>query len=330
MAAERDLLARAAALLPAAPGEARRLARQAWSMRPDDPAFAGEVGAVMAAAGAAEGRTLQAESEALARNDIAGLPRWEEPAPHLDAAALYLDLMERAACNWLYQDGALRTGKEVPFDAGLRECGRDIPLLAHSMVGLKRLRHTRWAVERVLAEGVPGALVECGVWRGGTVALMRAALAAHGEAGRNVWAVDSFAGLPPPDPRFPQDADTRFDFHLRPELSVSLEEVRANIARYGLLDGQVRFLQGWFHETLPGLPEEAVAVLRVDGDLYSSTMDVLDILYPRLSPGGIVILDDYGVVVDSRRAVLDYRARMGITDAMVAIDGDGVFWRRSA
>ncbi len=106
--------------------------------------------------------------------------------------------------------------------------------------------------------------------------------------------------------------------------------MRGNFARYGLLDEQVVFLKGLFHDTLPALPALPLSLLRVDGDLYSSTTDVLEAMYPNLSRGGFVILDDYGPVVDSRRAVLDFRARHGVTEPMLAVDGDAVFWRKDA
>lgn len=77
--------------------------------------------------------------------------------------------------------------------------------------------------------------------------------------------------------------------------------------------------------TLPVLP---LALLRVDGDLYSSIMDVMRAMYLNFSPRSFVILGDYGPVMDSRRAVLDFRAQYGITEPMLAVDGDAVFWRK--
>ncbi len=110
-------------------------------------------------------------------------------------------------------------------------------------------------------------------------------------------------------------------------LGVSLETVRRNFERYGLLDDQVRFLPGWFKDTLPDAPVDALAVMRLDGDLYESTMDALENLYPKLSRGGFVIIDDY-VVPACRKAVDDFRKRNGIEDAVQTIDEHSVFWRR--
>jgi O-methyltransferase len=123
----------------------------------------------------------------------------------------------------------------------------------------------------------------------------------------------------------PEDAG---DQHWRyRELAVGVDEVRSNFARYGLLDDQVRFLEGWFADTLPSAPIERLAVLRLDGDMYASTMDALEPLYPKVSPGGFVIVDDYALP-GCRRAVDEYRARDGIDEPIVDIDGMGVFWRR--
>lgn len=210
-----------------------------------------------------------------------------------------------------------------------RDFGIDWPAEAETMIGMQRLTSLQRCVETVLADDIPGDLVECGVWRGGACILMRAVLAAFGDETRCVWVADSFAGLPHPDP-----VKFKADKGLKPELvagilAVPESEVRANFQRYGLLDDQVRFLPGWFKDTLPTAPIERIAVLRLDGDLYESTIEALDALYPRLSPGGFCIIDDYYVVEPCRQAVTDYRAKHGISAEIVDIDGTGALWRRS-
>jgi O-methyltransferase len=223
----------------------------------------------------------------------------------------------------------LQVLRRVPVDQRARAEGRDWPASAESMIGLKRLDNLQHCVADVLRRQVPGDLIETGVWRGGATILMRAALAAYGDAERLVWVADSFQGLPRPDPRrWPAEAG---DEHWsREQLAVPLEEVRANFARYGLLDDRVRFLAGWFKDTLPAAPIERLAVLRLDGDMYGSTMEALQALYPRLSPGGYVIVDDYGAVPQCREAVTDFRAANGIVDPVEWVDWTGVYWRRSA
>lgn len=240
---------------------------------------------------------------------------------------LYLGLMKACLTNLIYGDLNMLHGRSLPYDAKVRDEGRDWPSVAHTMVGIKRLDNVQFCVEDALARGVSGDLMETGVWRGGAVILMRAILQAHGVTDRLVWAADSFAGLPPPNAaQYPHDA--HLTFNQFKELAVSLEEVEENFRKYNLLDGQVRFLKGWFRDTLPSAPVEKLAVLRLDGDLYESTMDALVNLYPKVSPGGFVIIDDYNDIPACRQAVTDYRSRNGITGEIQPIDWTGVFWKK--
>ncbi len=153
---------------------------------------------------------------------------------------------------------------------------------------------------------------------------MRGILAAHDED-REVWVADSFAGLP--EPHHPADAGSHW--HTFDELAVSLDEVRENFARYHLLDDGVHFAKGWFRDTLPALRDRTWAVIRLDGDMYESQMDGLANLYPGLSPGGYLIVDDYGWISNCKRAVEDFRAENNISDPIETIDESGVFWRKS-
>ncbi len=212
----------------------------------------------------------------------------------------------------------------------MRELGRDWPAEGLTMIGMQRLKSLQDCVETVLEQDVPGDLVECGVWRGGASIFMRAVLEVHGNSDKTVWLADSFQGLPPPDTEnFPMDRQVRLD-RLSSVLGVSEEQVRANFEKYGLLDThRVRFLKGWFKDTLPTAPIDQIAVLRLDGDLYESTIQTLDALYPRLSPGGFCIIDDYGMDV-CRQAVTDYREKHGIVAKIVSIDGSAVLWRRTS
>jgi len=164
------------------------------------------------------------------------------------------------------------------------------------------------------------------VWRGGASIFMRAYMKAH-NLPRTVWAADSFEGLPKPDAqRYPLDeGDQHF---AAPELAVSLDEVKTNFKRYGLLDDGVRFLQGWFQETLPDAPIEQLALLRLDGDMYQSTWEALEALYKKLAPGGFVIVDDYGAVSACKTAVEDFRDANNITAEIHPIDWTGACWRK--
>lgn len=207
--------------------------------------------------------------------------------------------------------------------------GREWLPEAHTMIGVRRLDNLQECIEDVLERGVPGDLIEAGVWRGGASIFMRAVLRAHGVDDRTVWVADSFQGLPPPnDEEFPADAGDLH--HTVGELAVSLDEVRENFRLYDLLDDRVRFLPGWFRETLPQAPVEQLAVIRIDGDMYESTLQVLEALYPRLAAGGYVIVDDYGGIPACRAAVDDYRTRMGISEEIRQIDWTGIFWQRTS
>lgn len=245
------------------------------------------------------------------------------------ARALYLDLMKKCLTDFIYGDVVEKPniGPE-PFNPSVRMEGRDWPAHAHTMIGMKRLDNLQSCVENILGNEVPGDLIETGVWRGGSTIFMRAILKAHDIHDRRVWVADSFKGLPPPNPDlYPADEGDRL--HEFTELAVSVDEVKSNFAKYGLLDEQVRFLQGWFRDTLPQAPIERLALIRLDGDMYESTMDALVHLYPKLSRNGYLIVDDYGCYASCRQAVHDYRNANGITDEIHEIDWTGVYWQRS-
>lgn len=247
----------------------------------------------------------------------------------MNSRDLYLDLLKLCLTNLVYGDLNMLHGKVTAYDPDVRVEGKDWPSCAHTMIGLKRMENIQFCVEDVIARGVPGDLIETGVWRGGAVIFMRAILKAHDVTDRNVWVADSFEGLPASNAeKYPLDAKHKFEQFK--QLAVSMEEVQDNFRIYSLLDDQVKFLKGWFRDTLPKAPIQKLAVLRLDGDLYESTIDALENLYPKLQPGGYCIVDDYGDIRACREAVNDYRKRNGITDEIVKVDWTGVYWRRRA
>lgn len=239
----------------------------------------------------------------------------------------YLDLLQSCLTGSIYRDTSYAPFGSKTFDSSLRECGLDWPAQAQTMIGTKRMANLRALVETVIADNVPGDLIETGVWRGGACIFMRAILYAHNITDRCVWAADSFAGLPVANARqYPADADS--NFHTYEQLAVSLEQVQENFRTYGLLDEHTKFLKGWFKDTLPTIPVERFALIRLDGDMYESTMDALTNLYPKLSHLGYVIVDDYRVVSECKKAVHDYCNEAGILPEIVEIDGVGVYWRK--
>lgn len=203
-----------------------------------------------------------------------------------------------------------------------RRLGRDWPFIGYTMIGLERMDQLQRAVETVISEKVPGDLVECGVWRGGAAIFMAGILKTLGES-RTVWLADSFEGLPAPS----LVQDQGYDLSENRYLSVSLKQVRKNFERFNLAGDNVRFLKGWFSETLPNCEIEQIAVLRLDGDLYESTMDAL-VLYDKVSQGGFIIIDDYHDFPPCRQAVTDFLNTRGLTPTIHEIDGSGVFWRK--
>ena len=216
--------------------------------------------------------------------------------------------------------------QQVPASAYEKGVGWPLPRpkLGQSMIGRARLNNLRMAVETALREEIPGDIIETGVWRGGACIIMKAVLVAHGITDRRVFLADSFRGLPVADP-----SDDAAYLHDDPTLAVTQAQVREAFERYGLLDDGVRFLEGWFSETLPPLKGTPWAVVRLDGDQYQSTLDGIENLYPDLSSGGFLIVDDYGTYDACQRAIHEYRTANGITDEVVKIDEDGVYWRKS-
>lgn len=266
-----------------------------------------------------------------------------------DPRSLYLDLMKKCLTSTIYGEPFTMVAKQRsvikrkildllvsigiravrPFDVTLRAEGGDQPVLAHTMIGLKRLDNLQFCVEQALFNNIPGDLIETGVWRGGASIFMRAILKAYGVTERQVWVADSFAGLPAPNPgKYPKDEG--MTLHIQDYLAIPLEEVKGNFDRYGLLGEQVCFLKGWFRDTLPTLSKQRWAVIRLDGDLYESTMDGLVNLYPNLSIGGYIIIDDYGALKPCRDAVHDYRDIRSIKEQIYPIDWAGAFWRKDA
>lgn len=209
----------------------------------------------------------------------------------------------------------------VHSDAGLIGCGW--PKTALSMLSKERMHQLRLAVETVLEENIPGDFIETGVWRGGACLMMRAILTANQITDRKIFLADSFCGLPLPNAnRYPWDRNDIHHSYL--ELAVPLEEVKSHFVRD---DPQIEFVPGWFKDTLPKL-KATFALIRLDGDMYESTSDALVNLYPKTSPGGFVIIDDWGSVRGCREAVIDFRKNHGIETPLITIDRRGVYWRK--
>jgi O-methyltransferase len=247
------------------------------------------------------------------------------PMPHEKGLIPYL---KRKIVHSLKHRG-LRLVRTREFDRNVRDQGLDWPLFGFTMVGIRRLDNLQSCIEDVLANDVPGCFVETGVWRGGGSIFAKAVFEHHGAYDRIVWCCDSFQGMPPPSST-DLSIDRTADFSDRDYLIASEADVANNFKKFGLLDDNVRFLKGWFCDTLPTAPIGQIAILRIDGDLYESTMDSLKNLYPKLSRGGYLIVDDYKSWKGCRTAVDEFRQRHGITNEIIDIDAHAIYWQRAS
>ena len=195
----------------------------------------------------------------------------------------------------------------------------------YTMIG-NRLDNLQFCVEDVLKNNIPGDMIETGVWRGGACIFTRLILKKYGIKNRTVYVADSFDGLPKPDAeKYPQDADDVH--HIIDVLKVSVEQVKNNFKTFGVLDNQVKFLKGWFKDTLKTEPIEKLSILRLDGDMYESTWDVFSSLYHKLSIGGYLIIDDYALSA-CHAAVDDFRSQNNIVEPIEYFDAGNVYWKK--
>jgi O-methyltransferase len=273
----------------------------------------------------------------------------------MDARRLYINLLKQAVRNELYRvrvaaapasaeelerarahlDYLRATFGPAADSIGLTPedvCGawKGLRPMGHTLCDQRQLDNVQQCVEYVIENDIPGDLIEAGVYRGGQCIFMRGILKVHGVTDRKVFVADSFKGLPVPDKDKNVDDAIAFEFLKHFDVyAVDIAEVRDNFARYELLDENVVFLEGWFKDTLPAAPIMRIAVMRLDGDFYESTRDSLEGLYARLSAGGFVIIDDYGLPVGCRRAVDEFRREHDIHAAIQWVNDHTVFWQKA-
>lgn len=249
-------------------------------------------------------------------------------------SSLYLELLKKVLTNTIFSVEPDTEDKNISRFVA-KHVQQYQQSNAVSMLPIVRFDNLQSCIENVIRDNIPGDLIETGVWRGGATIFMRAVLKVHEITDRKVWVADSFEGLPEPDAeKFPLEAAsynsaamTKFYDHL----AVSLEDVQENFRSFAMLDEQVMFLKGWFCDTLPTAPIEKLAIMRLDGDYYESTMDALVGLYDRLAPGGYLIVDDFGEDnwTYCSKAVHDFRGKRGITDPIIRVDKPCSYWRKS-
>jgi len=228
------------------------------------------------------------------------LDKLADPARH-DASRLRRLKRERRVGE-LAGDGAPRDRAGIPASAAL---------------GRVRLDHLRGCLEALRNDAVEGDLIESGTGRGGAAIFMRGFLEAHEIAGSRVWVVDRFDGRELPD----GEDDVRF-----PPV---LNSVREGFARFDLLDDRVKFLQGPPASELGHSSIDEVALLRVDSIDPEEVRAILEAIYERVSPGGFVVIDDYGSA-GCQEAVEAFRADIGVQEPLERIDWSAAAWRRAA
>jgi O-methyltransferase len=207
-----------------------------------------------------------------------------------------------------------------------------------TMTSAERVIAAIRSVDHVVEKGIAGGIVECGVWRGGSMMAMALALLRHGDVGRTLFLYDTFAGMSAPG-----DRDVQFDG--APASAVlaassrdsymwavaSLDQVRSNLASTGYPIEGMRFIAGPVEETIPRILPDAIAILRLDTDWYASTRHELAHLYPLLSDGGILIVDDYGHWRGAKEATDEYFSQSDDPPVLHRIDYTGVLalknWR---
>jgi len=214
------------------------------------------------------------------------------------------------------------------FDADtIAICERVLPF---TMTSKERIAGLCQAVRYVTRHAIPGAIVECGVWKGGSMMAVAATLLALGERERELYLFDTYTGMPAPGD---------VDVNLRGEKASGLlsranrtdwivadsplEDTRRNVLGIGYDPARFHFVPGLVEETIPSLAPVAIALLRLDTDWYESTRHELEHLFPRLVRGGVLIIDDYGHWQGARRAVDEYIEKHHIPILLNRLDYTG-------
>jgi O-methyltransferase len=212
------------------------------------------------------------------------------------------------------------------FYALCRRCG------PFTMTSIERMHALYEAIGHIQRRGIEGDVVECGVWRGGSSMLSALALLQSGGSERTLWLYDTFEGMSEPTEhdvaasgeRVSENWDYYREAREHPVLAYAgLADVQANMASTGYPPERVRFVQGKVEDTIPATAPEQIALLRLDTDWYESTRHELEHLYPRLVPGGVLIIDDYGAWQGARRAVDEWHRSLPVAPLLLRVDSTG-------
>lgn len=254
-------------------------------------------------------------------------------------AGLYLDTVRDTLTGAILRtasvppmEGEAEALPRRPYHEETRWSGNDWCEFCYTMAGGARVQNVRDVVSSTIIEDVPGDFLEAGTWRGGCSIMARVVQHVLGEAeSRRTYLCDSFSGLPPSSQE--KDSNRWNGMHF---LEVSQSEVEDNVRRFVPLDDNLRFVKGYFAESLPRVRAELqrdgrqLAVLRGDGDMYESYLDILFNLYEFVPVGGYFICDDAPSIQEAQQAIDDFRSLHGIAEPIQRVAGSvaGVFWRK--
>ncbi len=200
-----------------------------------------------------------------------------------------------------------------------------------TMTSVERVVALTSAVRHIVKRQIEGAMVECGVWRGGSMMAVALALQQELQGDRELYLYDTYEGMPPPS-----EADNDNNGRSAESILASadrltshcwaysrIEEVQNNIHRTGYEPSRIHFVKGLVEETIPSVAPDKIALLRLDTDWYSSTKHELAHLYPRLSVGGVLIIDDYGHWTGAKKAVDEFFSTLTCPPLLMRIDYTG-------
>jgi hypothetical protein len=225
---------------------------------------------------------------------------------------------------------------ELPPDFDEADAAVHEETRAFTMTSAERVYMLRRATEHIVRRSIEGAIVECGVWRGGSMMVVARTLLELGNTERDLYLFDTYEGMPPPtedDVMYTGASATELMEWQQPGSRIlaeaSLDEVRTNVLSVGYPEERIHFVPGLVEDTIPEQAPAVIALLRLDTDWYESTRHELEHLYPRLAVGGPLIIDDYGHWAGARKAVdeyfstrpaplfsrIDYTARIAVKEA---------------
>lgn len=229
-----------------------------------------------------------------------------------------------------YRPGASGSAANADFSEADRALVKRVK--PFTMTTPERIVGLRAAAKYVCANRLPGDFVECGVWRGGSSMAAALTFMEMGDTSRDLWLFDTFEGMPPPqavDVRYDGvSAQALLDSHARTTddhywAVAPLEDVNANLTAIGYPREKWHCIKGRVEETIPAQAPASIALLRLDTDWYESTKHELEHLYRRVTPGGVIIIDDYGWYDGARKAVDEFLGTLAFKPLLNRLDQTG-------